>query len=107
MEQVLQELRGRYRNYFMTPFEVYTKYIALKNHFSQERYDYFTYGGKVRAKESSFEIRKDKYFFYKLSKHKDIENFLLANIPACTFGCSVFTLPDKISELLVLSLIHI
>ena len=25
----------------------------------------------------------------------------LANIPACTFGCSVFTLPDKISELLV------
>lgn len=80
MEQILQDLRGQYRNYFMTPFEVYTKYIALKNHFTQEKYDYFTYGGKVRAKESSFEIRKDKYFFYKLSKHKDIENFLLANI---------------------------
>ena len=57
----------------MTPYQVYTKYIALKN-------DFFTYGGKVRAKESSFEIRKDKYFFYKLSKHKDVQNFLLANL---------------------------
>ena len=73
-------LRGIYRTEYMTPFEVYTKYIALKNHFSQPKYDYFTYGGKVRAKESSFEIRRDKYFFYKLSKHKDVENFLLANI---------------------------
>ena len=49
MEHALQELRGRYRNYFMTPFEVYTKYIALKNHFTQERYDYFTYGGNDTA----------------------------------------------------------
>lgn len=64
----------------MTPYQVYTKYIALKNHFTQKNYDYFTYGGKVRAKETSFEVRKDKYFFYKLSKHKDVENFLLANL---------------------------
>lgn len=64
----------------MTPYQVYTKYIALKNHFTQKNYDFFTYGGKVRAKESSFEIRKDKYFFYKLSKHKDVQNFLLANL---------------------------
>ena len=28
MEQILQDLRGQYRNYFMTPFEVYTKYIV-------------------------------------------------------------------------------
>ena len=44
----------------MTPYQVYTKYIALKNHFTQKNYDYFTYGGKVRAKETSFEVRKDQ-----------------------------------------------
>lgn len=75
-----ETLRGQYRNWTMTPYEVYTRYIALKNHFTQKNYDYFTYGGKVRAKQSTFEMRKDKYFFYKLSKHKDVENYLLANL---------------------------
>jgi|TARA_R110000744_G_scaffold19304_4_gene51064 hypothetical protein len=73
-------LRGQYKQWTMTPYQVYTKYIALKNHFTLKNYDYFTYGGKVRAKQSTFEVRKDKYFFYKLSKHKDVENFLLANL---------------------------
>ena len=35
--------------------------------------------GKVRATEHSFETRKDKYMFYKLSKHEDPLNFLVAN----------------------------
>lgn len=63
----------------MDPYDVYTKYIALKNHFTTKSYDYFKYHGRVKVKRESFDIRKDKYFFYKLSKHKDIENFLLAN----------------------------
>ena len=62
------------------PYEVYIKYLALKSHFSDLNYDYFKYNGKVKAWRSTFDTRKDKYFFYKLSKHKDIENFLLANI---------------------------
>jgi hypothetical protein len=33
----------------MTPFEVYKKYLALKNHFTKDSYDYFKYGGKVSA----------------------------------------------------------
>jgi len=63
----------------MTPFEAYTKYLAIKQHFTTESYDYFKYGGKVRVKQETFEKRHDKYFFYKLSKKKDIENFLVAN----------------------------
>lgn len=73
-------LRHRYREGVMDPFQVYCKYVALKNHFTQKNYDYFKYNGKVSAKKETFETRKDKYFFYKLSKRKDVENYLLANI---------------------------
>jgi len=73
-------LRGKIQVRYMTPYQVYQKYLALKQHFTNLKYDYFTYNGKVRASEHSFEIRKDKYFFYKLSKHKDVENFLVSNI---------------------------
>lgn len=60
-------------------FEAYQKYLALKQHFTRDGYDYFKYGGKVSARLSSFESRKDRFFFYKLAKRKDLENFLLAN----------------------------
>lgn len=55
-------------------------YVALKNHFNSDTYDYFRYGGKTRANVKSFEMRHDKYFFNKLAKHKDTERFVLANI---------------------------
>jgi hypothetical protein len=61
------------------PFEVYQKYLALKRHFTSDSYDYHKYNGKVKANKHSFDIRKDKYFFYKLSKIKHVEEFLLAN----------------------------
>lgn len=64
----------------MEPFDAYKKYLALKQHFSKDKYDYFKYNGKVNAKSSSFETRKDKYMFYKLSKKKDVEGYLIANM---------------------------
>lgn len=64
----------------MTPFEAYKLYTAIKNHFTLDSYDYFKYNGKVRVTENSFEVRKDKYMFYKLSKHEDPLNFLVANL---------------------------
>jgi len=73
-------LRHRYREGIMDPFEAYCKYIALKNHFTQKNYDYFKYNGKISAKRESFETRRDKYFFYKLAKRKDVEKYLLANM---------------------------
>ena len=61
----------------MTGYEAFSIYNALKLHFSQQSYD-----GKSRISVSSFENRKDKYHFYKLSrKYKEDEyiNFLVAN----------------------------
>ena len=63
----------------MDPYEVYIKYLALKSHFSDLNYDYFKYNGKVKAWRSTFDTRKDKYFFYKLSKKKDPIEYLVAN----------------------------
>jgi len=63
----------------LTPFEAYKTYVSLKNHFTKESYDYFKYGGKGKFSESSFEVRKDKYFFYKLSKQKDLVNYIVSN----------------------------
>lgn len=63
----------------MNPFEAYTTYVALKQHFTSS-YDYFKYQGKIKATVQSFENRRDKYFFHKLSKKDNLEKFLAANI---------------------------
>ena len=68
--------------YQVTPYEVYQKYLSLKQHFNKKNYDYFKFQGKVRAKESSFEKRKDKHHFIRLSKiYKDDEltKFFVSN----------------------------
>jgi len=63
----------------MTPFEAFKMYCAVKNHFTTINYDYFKYNGKLNVSQNSFEVRKDKYMFYKLSKHEDPLTFLVAN----------------------------
>ena len=66
----------------MTPFDAYKQYLALKNHFSKEKYDYHKYAGKSRASITSFNKRKDKYWFEKLSRQKsdeEVKNFFIAN----------------------------
>jgi hypothetical protein len=74
----------------MSPFETYQKYLSLKNHFTNKKYDYFKYRGKARATVTSFNARKDKYFFEKLSRQKRdeeivdffVSNFLAADNPS-------------------------
>ena len=69
----------------MTGFEVYKMYLALKLHFTSATYDYFQYGGNAKASQVSFDQRKDKFFFVKLSrKFKDFElrEFFVANLTA-------------------------
>ena len=66
----------------VTPFETYQHYLSLKNHFTNPKYDFFKYGAKTRASVSSFNMRKDKYWFEKTSrKYSDDEivNFLVSN----------------------------
>ena len=65
----------------MKPFDVYIMYMALKRHFSSGSYDYFKYHGKINASESSFDVRKDKYFFHKIMKKykKDVLYYMVSN----------------------------
>jgi hypothetical protein len=62
----------------MTAYEAYQTFLAIKQHFTSS-YDYFKYGGKVKANQSSFEQRRDKFYFQKLSRHRDLRGFLVAN----------------------------
>lgn len=64
----------------MDGFDAYKTYVALKNHFSSKTYDFFKYNGRTRASLKSFEKRSDKYQFTKLSKQKNIIDYLVANI---------------------------
>jgi len=66
----------------MTGYEAYCQYLALKNHFTLDNYDYIKYNGRVSASEKSFLNRKDKFFFTKLGKKFDgdeLKYFLVAN----------------------------
>ncbi len=66
----------------VTPFETYQTYLSMKSHFTNRKYDFFKYGGKSRATVTSFNKRKDKYWFEKTSRKysdQEITDFLLAN----------------------------
>lgn len=63
----------------MEPFDAYVMYLALKRHFTSNSYDYVKYSGKVNASIASFDNRKDRYQFKKLSKKDNLESFLVAN----------------------------
>ena len=66
----------------VTPFETYQTYLSMKSHFTNPKYDFVKYGGKSRATMTSFNKRKDKYWFEKTSRKfsdKEIIDFLLAN----------------------------
>jgi hypothetical protein len=66
----------------MSPFECYKTYIAIKNHFTKDTYDYHKYLGKTRVTLQSFYKRKDRFWFEKLSRNKsdqEILNFFVSN----------------------------
>tara|TARA_B100000073_G_scaffold305479_1_gene274701 strand:- start:612 stop:1211 length:600 start_codon:yes stop_codon:yes gene_type:complete len=60
----------------VTGFEVYKMYLALRQHFTKDSYDYVKYRGKVSASEKSFEERRDRYFFKKLATKYDGQKML-------------------------------
>ena len=71
----------------VTPFETYQAYLGMKSHFTNPKYDFVKYGGKSRATMTSFNKRKDKYWFEKTSrKYSDQEviDFLLSNFVNAT-----------------------
>lgn len=67
----------------LSSFETFSLYIALKNHFSQEKYDFHLYHGKTRISKESFLNRRDRFQFQKLCRRydeKEMVEFIIANI---------------------------
>lgn len=52
----------------------------MKKHFTDQKYDYQKYRGKIRASYDKFRTRNDVYFFGKLSEKSDPEKLMLANM---------------------------
>jgi hypothetical protein len=70
----------------MMPYDAYREYLALKNHFTKDSYDYFKYNKKVRATVQSFYKRKDRFWFEKLARQKseqEVVEFFVANFASC------------------------
>lgn len=67
----------------MTGYEAFCLYQSIKLHFTSEKYDFSKYNGKTHVSVTSFENRKDKYHFYKLSRkytNKDeLVSFIVSN----------------------------
>jgi hypothetical protein len=66
----------------MTGYEAFSIYHVLKLHFTTN-YDYFKYNGKCNITIETFEKRKDKYYFYKLSRKYDTDEykeFVISNL---------------------------
>ena len=66
----------------MMPFDAYKCYLAMKNHFTKDNYDYIKYRGKTRATHQAFYKRKDRFWFEKFArqkKDKEVEEFFVSN----------------------------
>ena len=69
----------------VTPFDAYQTYLAIKLHMTTDSYDYFKYCGRTKSTVTphSFELRKDKWSFVKLSQMypniHDLRIFLATN----------------------------
>ena len=66
----------------MNGLDVYKTYQSIKLHFTTQKYNFFTYGGKTNISVDAFERRKDKFLFHKLARKYDedeIVSFLVSN----------------------------
>ncbi len=59
----------------MNGYEAYQTYLSVKLHFDSD-YDFFKYHGKSRSSEQSFNLRKDKYSYHKLSRMYNDQEFV-------------------------------
>jgi len=71
----------------MMPLDDYKCYLAMKNHFTKDNYDYHKYAGKVRATREAFYKRKDRFWFEKFSRQKndkEVVDFFVSNFVSTT-----------------------
>ena len=71
-------------DYINSGFKAYKTYLAIKQHFKSDKYDFFRYNGEIRASLDTFRKRNDRYFFAKVGKNmkdqQEVINFFVANI---------------------------
>lgn len=66
----------------LSAYDTFCLYLALKNHFTRDSYDFFKYHGKTHATKESFMNRRDRLQFQRLSKRytaDQMRDFLVAN----------------------------
>ena len=71
----------------MKAIDAYQIFLALRQHFADNEYDYFKYHGKLTVNARAFYGRKDRFLFEKLLRKfknhpEDLRNFFLANMLA-------------------------
>jgi hypothetical protein len=66
----------------ITGYETFGLYQAIKLHFTTDNYDFHKYGGKSKISVDAFENRKDKFYFYKLSRRLSTKDELIAFLVA-------------------------
>jgi hypothetical protein len=64
-------------------FKAYRYYLAIKLHFTTDKFNVFQNRGNVRGTREAFNLRNDRYIFEKLARHyaedKEIIQFFVAN----------------------------
>jgi hypothetical protein len=67
----------------MDGFRAYRFYLALKLHFTTEKYNVFESKGAVKTNKSKFELRNDRFIFDKIAKkfssEKELIQFMASN----------------------------
>ena len=67
----------------MDGFKAYRYYLAIKLHFTTDKFNVFENRGNVRGTREAFNARNDRYIFEKLAKRypedKEIIQFFVAN----------------------------
>ena len=66
----------------LSGYETFCLYLALKNHFNLDSYDYFKYNGKTRnVSKETYLSRRDRFQFEKLARNCDnMQDHLVANL---------------------------
>ena len=67
----------------LSAYDTYVLFLSLKNHFTQEKYDYFKYKGKIKnISKNSFSMSKDRFLYQRICREYDesvILDFFVAN----------------------------
>lgn len=73
---MIQSYKYRGKAHHLNGFEAYHLFLALRNHFYTEKYDYFKHNKKVNASEHSYLIKKDRICYEEASRHYNKEELI-------------------------------